>query len=316
MKNIQKGRVFLNKTLQAAALAIAVGTGVNASADILAIEDAGSNDVKFFDAQSGSLPPDHAGVDVLHTYAVSQAHEIDNLIAVDASKLSGLLPSGYTMVPASALGVGGTNQGIVLIVNFEGLHLVTDRGGASAHSRVAIDVAIVVAEPAHAAEAGIDFPGAFHFYTLAMYSDDARYVASLKNHLPIQFAPKLFYQWTIDDVSGIGDLAVKASVKDSSLATFNTAFGFGPPMGPLHAIFWHDGDDGKTALHFDVPVFRQSNATSHVFTQPGSALATLLAGGGTGSCPPDPDTGFTCVIAPSLSFSFDRGDTGQLLLIH
>jgi hypothetical protein len=262
------------------------------------------------------VAPVHAAVDILHTYSVSQAHEIDNLIAVDASKLAGLLPPGYVMVPASALGVGGTNQGIVLIDNFEGLNPVTDSVASNVHSRIAIDVAIVVAEPPKAAEAGLAIPGAYHFYTLTMASNDAPYVKSLIDHMPIQRVPQIFYQWAISDTTGIGDLIVAVPGKDSALATINHAYGYGPTAGPLHAVFWHDGADGTTALHFNVPIFRQSNATSYIFTKPGSALAKLLQGGGTGSCPTDRKTGFICVSAPSLSFSFDHGDTGQLVLIH
>jgi len=260
-------------------------------------------------------PPAYAGVDVVHTYALSRAHEVDNLIAVDASKLAGLLPDGYVMVPASALGVGSDNQGIVVIVNFEGLDPVTDDSSSNANRRIAIDVAILVAEPVEAAKADVAFPGAFHLYTLAMYSDEEPYVASLKTNMPIRSDPGLIYQRTIDDVSGTGDLTANVSV-EPSLATFSTSFGYGPSTSPLHAIFWHDSADGKAALHFNVPVFRQSNAISRVFTQPGSALAALLEGGGTGSCPPDPNTGFNCVTAPSVSFSFDQGDTGWLLRIR
>jgi hypothetical protein len=124
----------------------------------------------------------------------------------------------------------------------------------------------------------------------------------------------LTYQRQIDDASGLGQLVVNVPAHRSSFRDINTAFGYGTPMGPLHAIFWHDGRHGRNALHFDVPVYRQANAFSYVYTQPGSALATLLTGGGVGPCPDDPVTGFSCVQAPSLSFSFDVGDTGQLLL--
>ena len=58
--------------------------------------------------------PAHADADVLHRYTNARAHEIDNLLAVDAAKLAPLLPAGFVMVPASALGVRGSGQGIVL----------------------------------------------------------------------------------------------------------------------------------------------------------------------------------------------------------
>lgn len=261
--------------------------------------------------------PAYAEVDVLHTYTVSRGHEVDNLIAVNASKLKRFLPAGYTLVPASELGVGNANQGIVTIVNFEGLDPAVDDRPPAAENRAAIDVAILVTEPSQAAEAGVAFPGAFHFYTLAMYSNDAPYVASLRRtDMPITFDPKLIYQRTIDDVSGVGDLVVNVSAPRSSFKTVSNALGFGTQQGPLHAIFWYDGQQGKTALHFEVPVFRQGDASGQVFMQPGSTLAFLLEGGGTGPCPPDPETGYLCVNAPSISFSFDAGDTGRLLLFR
>jgi hypothetical protein len=177
-------------------------------------------------------------------------------------------------------------------------------------------VAILVAEPAQAAAAGLSFPGAFHLYTLARYSNDAPYFASLTSaDIPIEFVPKLTYQRQIDDKTGVGQLAVNIPVKDSSFATFNTVTGY-IDTGSLHAIFWHNGRHGITALNFNVPVIRQANGFSQVFTQPGSMLSTLITGGGFGPCMQDPETGFGCVLTPSLSFSFDKGDTGQLLLLR
>jgi hypothetical protein len=64
------------------------------------------------------------------------------------------------------------------------------------------------------------------------------------------------------------------------------------------------------------PHFKQSLGLAKVYTRPGSPLAALIEGGAAGPCLPDPETGFSCVMAPSLSFDFDQGDTGQLLLIH
>jgi len=262
----------------------------------------------------GGSAPAHAGVIVLHTYSVSLAHEIDNAIAVDAARLSPLLPAGYDVVPASALGVGGPGDGIVVIVNFEGLTSVVDSQPPSKENRIDIAVAILVAEPAQAAAAGLSFPGAFHLYTLARYSNDAPYFASLTSaDIPIEFVPELTYQRQIDDKTGVGQLAVNVPVKDSSFETFNTVTGY-IDTGSLHAIFWHNGPQGITALNFNVPVIRQANGFSQVFTQPGSMLSTLITGGGFGPCMQDSETGFGCVLTPSLSFSFDEGDTGQLLI--
>ena len=142
----------------------------------------------------GSVPAraGHAGVSTLHTYAHSLGHEIDNAIAVDAVTLASLLPAGHVALPASALGLGGADEGIVAIINFEGLDPVIDNRPPRKENRVAIDVGILVAEPAQAAAAGLSFPGAFHFYTLAMYSNDAPYFASLRSaDMPIEFVPKL-----------------------------------------------------------------------------------------------------------------------------
>jgi hypothetical protein len=257
----------------------------------------------------------HAGVSVLHTYAHSLGHEIDNAIAVDAATLAPLLPAGYVALPASALGVGGPDEGIVAIVNFEGLDPVTDNRPPGKENRVAIDVGILVSEPAQAAAAGLSFASAFHFYTLAMYSNDAPYFASLRSaDMPIEFVPKLAYVWQVDN-AGSGQLAVDVPARRSPFTTFNAALGY-MATGSLHAIFWHNGGHGTTALHFDIPVFRQANAFGRVYTEPGNVLATLITGGGLGPCTPDPVTGFSCVATPSLGFSFDNGNTGQLLSIR
>lgn len=173
--------------------------------------------------------PAQADAEVLHTYVVSKGHEVDHLIAVDAAKLVDLLPAGYALVPASEFGVGSPDQGIVVIINFEGLDPTIDNRLMSAHNRVGVDVTILVTEPAGAAEAGVAFPGAFHFYTLAMYSNDPPYVASLRQAgIPIGISPNLVYQWGVDDVSGAGEVAIDIPTPRSALASRSTAFGFGP----------------------------------------------------------------------------------------
>jgi hypothetical protein len=63
-------------------------------------------------------PVARADAETIHTYSKSRAHEIDNAIAVDLSKLSPLVPPGYAIIPAANLGLGGFDQGIVVIANF------------------------------------------------------------------------------------------------------------------------------------------------------------------------------------------------------
>ena len=117
-------------------------------------------------------------------------------------------------------------------------------------------MAILIVEPADAAAVGLAFPGAFHLYTLAIYSDDAPYFASLRSaDIPIEFVPELTYERQIDDVTGLGHLVVHIPAKGSSVHTFNTAFGYGMPTGPLHAIFWHDSHHGRTAFTSTCPSF-------------------------------------------------------------
>jgi hypothetical protein len=114
-----------------------------------------------------------------HTYSDSLGQEVDNLVAVDASRLQPLLPPGYVIVPASNFfGVGRANQGVVAIANFRGMHPLID-GISVLDNDVAIDVGIVVAEPAAAAGAGLSIPGAFHLYTLAIYTNDPLYAVVL-----------------------------------------------------------------------------------------------------------------------------------------
>jgi hypothetical protein len=111
----------------------------------------------------------------VHTYATSDGREIAQVIAVSTTTLLPLLPPGYQVVPASALGVGSPSQGIVAIANFQGFQPTIDQGADGNAEQVAIDVGILVAEPQDAALANVNLPGAFHFYTLAIYTDDSHY---------------------------------------------------------------------------------------------------------------------------------------------
>jgi hypothetical protein len=256
----------------------------------------------------------NAGAMLLHTYANFLGLEVTPLVAVGSAKLTPLLPSGYSMVPAAAFGVGGSDQGLVAMVNFEGLGQATDHGAP--HDQVAIDIAVLVAEPAMAASAGLSIPGAFHLYTLAIYTNDARYAASLRDaDMPVEFVDGIGYARAIDDASGVGDLTVTVPSDPAALKTAASALGYSPAPGALNAIFWYAGSDGTVALHYHGEPFRQGNAIAEVSTQPGSKWEALLAGGGLGPCPSDPDTGFSCISAPALNFRYDDGTEGRLLLI-
>jgi hypothetical protein len=255
-------------------------------------------------------------VELLHTFGSSVAHEVAIVIPVNLSRLAGLLPAGYSVLPASALGFGGPYQGLVAIFNFQGINPSVDSRTDGKPSRASIDVVILVAEPLQAATAGVKIPGAFHTYTLAIYTDNREFAAGLRaGDMPVEFVRKLTYQRDMDDASGAGNVTVTVPSKDSPFKSVSTGFGYGLQAGALNAILWHEGRDGRVALHFhDVP-FRQGNAISRVYTKPHSRWEALLADGGLGPCAPDPETGYSCVNAVAINLRYDKGDNGRLLLI-
>lgn len=258
-----------------------------------------------------------ADVEVLHTYGNSLGQEVLNVIAVNASKLLPLLPSGYNLVPASAVGFGGPDHGIVVIANFRGIDPTVDHRKPLKQNQVAIDVAILVFEPGEAAQAGVNIPGAFHVYALAIYTNDARYAASLRRaEIPVEFVNKIDYQRSMNDATGVGELIVSVPSHDSPFATFSSSLGYAPVPGAFNAVFWHDGGKGKAVLHFLDQPFRQGTAISRVYTQPASTWDNLLDGGGLGPCDPHPATGYRCLIAPAVNLRYDEGAVGKLQLIQ
>lgn len=282
-----------------------------------------------------------ANVTVLHTYSGSLGQEVANLIAVNASKLRPLLPTGYSIVPAASLGIGGPDQGVVVVANFRGIDPTVDDKKPSNQNEVAIDVAILVAEPPEAAEAGVSIPGAFHFYTLAIFTNHAQYFASLQSaDMPVELvtgenspsrcwrkfhepaeqsaesANEIDYQRAMNDTSGVGTLNVSVPAKDSPFYSFNySEQGYLPVPGALEAVFWYAGRKGKAMLHFHDAPFRQGSAVSRIYTQPRSTLDILFDGGGLGPCLPDPATNYNCILAPSFNLRYDRGTAGTLLLV-
>ncbi len=80
-------------------------------------------------------------------------------------------------------------------------------------------------------------------------------------------------------------------------------------------MFWNGGKRGTPVLNFVDQPFLQGSAISRIYTRPHSTLNSLLDGGGLGPCPLDPQTGFNCVIAPSLNLRYDEGTVGKLQLI-
>ena len=254
-----------------------------------------------------------AEVRTLHTYGNSQGHEIINVIAVDLAKLSSIVPPGYTIVPAAAVGFGGQTQGVVAIANFQSLGPTIDGRNTGPATQVAIDIAVLVAEPTEAASAGLSIPGAYHLYPLSIRTDDARYAASLQETpMPIKFVEKIIYQRAMDDATGAGTLTVLAPARSPILFSTNASQGYVPQAGAFNAVFWSNGRDEKYALHFLDRPYRSGQAISQIYTAPGSDLDRLLAGGGLGPCARDPQTGFNCVIAPSLNLRYDQGTVGTL----
>lgn len=264
-------------------------------------------------AQSSRVEADR---DVLLTYLSALGQEVASLIAVSPSKLQPFLPPGYAIIPASALGVGDLNQGIVGITVYRGIGALIDRIPSVADSHVAIMVSIVVAEPAEAVGAGLSIPGAFHFYILAIYTNDPLYAAHLgEADLPVELVRKILYQRPMDDATGVGDMSANIPSKGSPFMTVTSGFGYALATGALNAVFWYNGHHGKMALHFAQP-YRIGNAISQIYTKPASPLEALLKDGGSGPCLSDPETGYSCVTAPALNLRYDQGSDGTLLLIE
>src|SRR5262245_62000395 len=253
--------------------------------------------------------------ELLHTYSNSNAHEVVNVIAVDMAKLRPLVPTEYTIVPASAVLFGRPDQGIVAIANFEGSNPIVD-GRPIGRSQVAIDLAVLIAEPAGAASLGLNIPGAFHLYGLRIFTDNARYAAILRSGgMSVEFFEQIGYQRTMDDATGVGDLNVSLPDRYPFLYSANTGQGYAPGQGVFRSSFWHDGERGTVVLSFFDEPFFQGNALSSIYTRPNGSLSGLFEGAGLGPCPTDPATGFRCILAPSLNLRYDEGTRGKLQLL-
>lgn len=258
-----------------------------------------------------------ADVEILHTYGSSLGHEVANVIAVNASKLRPLLPEGYTLTSASSVGFGGDDQGVIVIANFRGIDPAIDHRKPHNRNQVAVDVAILVSEPTESAQAGVSIPGAFHFYTLAIYTNDPRYAASLhRAEIPVEFVNKINYQRNINDATGVGELIVNIPSHNSPFHSYSSGQGYMPMPGAFNAVFWYDGFKGKAVLHFHDQPYQQGTAITRIYTEPFSTWDDLFDGGGLGPCDPHPETGYPCVIAPSLNLRYDKGTVGKLWLIH
>ncbi|GGQ96008.1 hypothetical protein [Streptomyces aurantiogriseus] len=253
------------------------------------------------------------GAEVLHTYRMSFATEMANAIRVNKAKLLPLLPEGYEPVSASDVGVGGENDGVFVIVNVCNENFSIDGTVSQPTSLVNIP-SILVREPADAAAAGLNIPGAFHIYPLDIYINDQAYVDSLRSaDMPVQLIPDITHDRRIDD-TGVGELTVRVPARKNPFASFNEGLGFSS-TGRVDVVVWYEGDKGTAALTFQFDLAQEGPARSEVFTEPGTKLNHILTGGGLGPGPTDPDTGFESIRTPSLSFQYPQGGSGSLILI-
>jgi hypothetical protein len=279
--------------------------------------------VSYYDRIGGGQTPVGAGqpradsptrrVQVLHSYQTATAWEIATLVPVDLTKVTPLLPDGFQPVPASAVGVGTAAQGVVVLAQYQGIDGQVD--SSTPRTLTAIDEAILIAPPADAALAGVDIPGAFHFYAIHIFTDDAPYAATLHEAgMPVSIVPNIAYDRQIDDASGMGSLGVALNSDHSSLQTLSTASGY-QPAGTLVVVFWFKSDQGEGVLDLQHADYKQGPATSRVYPEAGSQLDSLLAGGGLGDCGSDPVTGDPCILAPALDLRYPIGSRGKLILI-
>jgi hypothetical protein len=251
---------------------------------------------------------------VVHTYGTGFAAEVANTIPVSAAKLAPLLPDGYELAPAAALGLGGSDQGLVVIFNFYGLNNTIDRKTSRKKSSTRIDLLILVQKPAAAGEIGADIPAAYHFYSLAFFTNDTDFAASLKSaDMPVEFVPRISFERDIDD-AGQGAITVSVPSRNSPFLSFTEAFGHAP-AAPLNGVFWYEGKKGTAALHFQIDEPEQGQALSLIYTEPESPLNVLLTDGGLGPGPTDPETGYPSVLTPSLNLWYPHGSRGRLWLI-
>jgi hypothetical protein len=258
----------------------------------------------------------HADTEDLHTYGNSLGQEVISVIAVDSSKLQPLLPVGYDLVPASAVGFGQPGQGIVVVGNFRGIDYFVDKR-TNVHEQVAIDVVALVNEPSEASGAALNIPGAFHVYALTIYTDDAQYAASFyQTGFPVELVSKIEYRREMNDATGVGRLSINIPSKLSPFSTESVGQGYARAPGAFNTVFWHDSKKGKTVLHFFDQPFSQGTAISQIYTRPGSRWDNLFSGGGLGPCAPQPGTGYHCIAAPALNMRYDEGTRGKLMLIR
>lgn len=264
-----------------------------------------------------ALPDEPAGdgVRLLHTYATRDAMEVVSGIVLDASKLAVFLPAGYTVRPASELGFGGSNEGIVVMAQFRGEDPEIDGRLYGKEHQTAIDVGIVIKEPDYAAVAEVDIPGALHIYTLTIYTDDARYADSLHvAGMPVKHIQDITYDRQMNDATGIGPLSVSVRPEKPLLEAANLGLDkYKPVAGALDGVFWYKGQKGTAVLHFHDKPFKQGVASSQISARPGSLLASLISGE---TCPSDPQTSYPCVVTPALNFRYRKGSSGRLLLIE
>lgn len=266
-------------------------------------------------ASAANAQPPQAKVRVLHTYQTGFATEVAHTTPVPATTLTPLLPEGYVLAPAALQGLGGWDEGVVVIFNFHGSENSIDYRRSRNRTSTRIDLLVWVMEPAAAKLIGADNPGAFHFYSLAYYTDDVEFAASLRSAgMPVEFVPQTTYERDMD-LTGVGTVAVNAPSRWTPFYSTTTAFGHAP-AGPLNGIFWHESKRGTASLQFQTDVTEQGQAQSLIFTEPGNPLHQLLQGGSFGPGPTDPTTGYESVLTPSLNLFYPQGSVGRLMLIE
>jgi hypothetical protein len=233
---------------------------------------------------------------LVHTTTCETGDEVIPVITVALTTAQANIPTGYTAMPASYLGVGTATQGVVVVVQFQCTNFKVD-GVLSEDTHLSAYVGVLVLAPAHAPS---NPAGSLHLYVLRVHTNDEIFFEAVQDaNIPVERNQGLELAVT-KDING--NLIMLNVTVPGYFKTGNSCGAATVPRAGKDAFLYYDNGSVHSLLYYPAsPTVGQGSCASTVYPLSSNKYFS-------GLIPANVDV-------PGLHHKYDLGNEGQIIIL-